>query len=117
MQTAVEVIRVDSKTHNMKTNVLLKHEAFRDKWVEESGNRRIKTLSTEQLLRDCEAITDDGIAYAALALFGKRESLGKYLPQAEIIKWAEVCLFASIGIALSWRARESSPMGFRWITF
>lgn len=60
-------------------------ETFRDKWVEKSGNRRIKTLSTEQLLRDCEAITDDGITYAALALFGKRESLGKYLPQAEII--------------------------------
>ena len=60
-------------------------EAFRDKWVEKSGNQRIKTLSTEQLLRDCEAITDDGITYAALALFGKRESLGKYLPQAEII--------------------------------
>lgn len=43
------------------------------------------SLSTEQLLRDCEAITDDGITYAALVLFGKRESLGKYLPQAEII--------------------------------
>ena len=60
-------------------------ELFRDKWVEKSGNRRIKTLSIEQLLRDCEAITDDGVTYAALALFGKRESLGKYLPQAEII--------------------------------
>ena len=60
-------------------------ELFRDKWVEKSGNRRIKTLSIEQLLRDCEAITDDGVTYAALALFGKRESLGKHLPQAEII--------------------------------
>lgn len=60
-------------------------ESFRDKWVEKSGNRRIKTLSIEQLLRDCEAITEEGITYAALALFGKRESLGKYLPQAEII--------------------------------
>ena len=43
------------------------------------------SLSTEQLLRDCEAITDEGITYAALTLFGKKESLGKYLPQAEII--------------------------------
>lgn len=60
-------------------------EVFRDRWVEKSGNQRLKSLSTEQLLRDCEAITDDGITYAALALFGKRESLGKYLPQAEII--------------------------------
>lgn len=60
-------------------------EVFRQKWIEKSGNRRIKSLSSDQLLRDCEAITDEGITYAALALFGKRESLGKYLPQAEII--------------------------------
>ena len=60
-------------------------EAFREKWMEKSGNRRIQSLSREQLLRDCEAITDDGITYAALVLFGKRESLGKHLPQAEII--------------------------------
>lgn len=60
-------------------------EAFRDRWVEKSGNRRLLSLSTAQLLHDCEAITADGVTYAALALFGKRESLGKYLPQAEII--------------------------------
>lgn len=60
-------------------------EAFRTKWMEKDGRKRIKNLTTEQLLRDCEAVTDDGITYAALALFGKRASLGKYLPQAEII--------------------------------
>ena len=60
-------------------------EEFRGKWVKKSGNRRLLSLSKEQLLRDCEAITEDGVTYAALALFGKRESLGKYLPQAEII--------------------------------
>ena len=60
-------------------------EAFREKWVEKSGNRRILSLSKEQLLQDCEAITDDGVTYAALILFGKKQSLGKYLPQAELI--------------------------------
>ena len=60
-------------------------EAFRDRWVTKSGNQRLTSLSAEQLLHDCEAITDDGITYAALVLFGKRESLGKYLPQAEIV--------------------------------
>lgn len=60
-------------------------ETFRDRWVTKSGNQRLASLSAEQLLRDCEAITDDGITYAALVLFGKRESLGKYLPQAEIV--------------------------------
>jgi len=60
-------------------------EEFRNKWIEKSGNKRLASLSVQQLLRDCEAITDDGIIYAALILFGKHESLGKFLPQAEII--------------------------------
>jgi ATP-dependent DNA helicase RecG len=60
-------------------------EAFRAKWIEKRGNKRIKNLTTAQLLRDCEAVTKDGITYAALVLFGKRASLGKYLPQSEII--------------------------------
>lgn len=60
-------------------------EEFRNKWIEKSGNKRLASLSIEQLLRDCEAITDEGVTYAALILFGKRDSLGKHLPQAEII--------------------------------
>ncbi len=60
-------------------------EAFRDKWVEKTGNKRLSNLSKEQLLRDCEAITEEGITYAALILFGKKEALGKYLPQSEIV--------------------------------
>jgi len=60
-------------------------ETFRKTWVENSGNKRIANLSVEQLLRDCDAITDVGLTYAALILFGKRAALIKYLPQAEII--------------------------------
>ena len=60
-------------------------EAFREKWIEKSGNKRLSSLSDEQLLHDSEAITDEGVTYAALILFGKKEALGKYLPQSEII--------------------------------
>ncbi len=60
-------------------------ETFREKWIEKSGNKRLSGLSVEQLLHDCGAITDEGVAYAALILFGKKESLGKYLPQSEIV--------------------------------
>ena len=49
-------------------------EVFRDMWFRKSQNVNIKTLSTEQLLRDCEAVTDDGVTYAALVLFGKQSS-------------------------------------------
>ncbi len=60
-------------------------DAFREKWIGKSGNKRYANMSAEQLLHDCEAITDEGITYAALILFGKREALGRLLPQAEII--------------------------------
>ncbi|MCD8083754.1 MAG: putative DNA binding domain-containing protein [Clostridiales bacterium] len=58
---------------------------FRTKWIEKSGNKKLGTLTKEQLLHDCGAITDEGITYAALILFGTNISLRKYLPQAEII--------------------------------
>jgi len=45
----------------------------------------LRRLSAEQLLRDCEAISDEGVTYAALILFGKHGSLGKYLAQNEIV--------------------------------
>lgn len=60
-------------------------EAFRAKWIEKSGNRRLSSVPYEQLLHDCEAITDEGVTYAALILFGTKEALGKHLPQSEII--------------------------------
>ena len=60
-------------------------DVFRSKWAEKSGNVRIKNLSTNQLLMDCEAIIDNGITYAALILFGTHNALGRFLPQTEII--------------------------------
>lgn len=82
-------------------------EAFRLKWMEKSGNRRLKSVSVQQLLHDCEAITDEGVTYAALALFGKKESLGKYLPQAEII-----FEYRSSDVSGPANQREEFRMGF-----
>ena len=60
-------------------------ERFRKKWIKKSGLDRLNALSIEQLLKDCEAITDEGITYAALILFGKKSSLSKFLGQSEIV--------------------------------
>lgn len=60
-------------------------DAFRAKWIEKSGNKRLTNVSHEQLLHDCEAITEEGVTFAALILFGKKEALGKYIPQSEIV--------------------------------
>ena len=58
---------------------------FRKTWKENSGNRRIANLPAEQLLQDCGALTDEGVTYAAIILFGKRTALIKHRPQAEIV--------------------------------
>lgn len=60
-------------------------EAFRRQWAKKSGNDRLSSLSAKQLLQDCSAITEDGVTYAALILFGTQKALEKYLPQSEII--------------------------------
>ncbi|MCL2306622.1 MAG: hypothetical protein FWC43_14885 [Planctomycetaceae bacterium] len=60
-------------------------EEFRKRWVNKSKNNSFQTLSQEQLLKDCEAVTRDGITYSALILFGTREALGRLLGQSEVI--------------------------------
>ena len=58
---------------------------FQNMWADNSGNNRIRSTSTEQLMVDCGAVKNNGVTYAALILFGKSASLMKYLPQSEII--------------------------------
>lgn len=53
-------------------------EAFRAKWIEKSGNKKLATRSKEQILIDCGAMTDAGVTYAALILFGKSEELVRF---------------------------------------
>lgn len=82
-------------------------ENFRDKWIEKSGNQQIATLSQKQLLLDCGAITDSGVTYAALILFGKSTAVHRFLPQSEII--FEYRASESSGPA---NQREEFRMGF-----
>ena len=60
-------------------------EDFRSRWFRKTGLDRLTSFTQEQLLRDCEAITDEGVTYAALVLFGKHASLGRFLAQSETV--------------------------------
>lgn len=60
-------------------------ETFRKMWIRKSGNNSLQHLSVDQLLADAELCVDGGITYAALILFGTRTTLGRYLPQSEIV--------------------------------
>ena len=58
---------------------------FRLKWRDHTRNNHLASLSDEQLLRDCGAITDEGVTYAAIILFGNRKILQSQLPHAEVV--------------------------------
>jgi ATP-dependent DNA helicase RecG len=58
---------------------------FKDKWIKKSKNNALKILSPPQLLKDSELADERGLTYSALILFGKKESLTRYLPNAEIV--------------------------------
>ena len=60
-------------------------ETFRKRWQRKSRNSRIRSLSRSQLLRDADLLSDAGLTYAALILFGKRDAIRQFLAQAEVV--------------------------------
>lgn len=60
-------------------------EDFRRRWITKSRNEALSQLAPEQLLRDAELQTDQGVTYAALILLGTKAALRKRLPQAEVV--------------------------------
>ena len=60
-------------------------DILRRLWYKKTNNENIEKLSDIQLLEDSELIIDGCITYAALILLGTKKSLGKYLPQSEVI--------------------------------
>jgi len=60
-------------------------EDFRNRWIKKSKNEKMRASSFKQLLSDAELFAGEGVTYAALILFGKREALGRLLAQAEVI--------------------------------
>ena len=60
-------------------------EDFRKRWIIKSENKALEGLSPEQLLQDIEAVSDGGVTYAALILFGTRQALRRHLARSEVV--------------------------------
>jgi len=58
---------------------------FRGRWARKARNPRIESWTVEETLANAELIEDGKLLYAALILFGTRASLGRHLPQAEVV--------------------------------
>lgn len=63
-------------------------EVLKRKYASHQGNELFLTQPNEQILRDLDLITPEGITYAALILLGRREALRRFLPQANVrLEW------------------------------
>lgn len=60
-------------------------EVFRRRWMDKSSHPGLANLSQMQILHDCEVVTEKGITFAALVMFGTRPALGRLLGQSEVI--------------------------------
>ncbi len=72
---------------------------FRQKWSQKSGREAYLKFPSEKLLQAIGILTDLGINYAGLVLFGKKEKLDQLLPTSEII--------------FEWRTAKKIPHDFR----
>ncbi|MDD2772539.1 MAG: putative DNA binding domain-containing protein [Elusimicrobiales bacterium] len=72
---------------------------FRRKWAQKANRSEYLQFSTEKLLRAICIMSDSGINYGGLVLFGKKEKLDQLLPTSEII--------------FEWRGIKKIPHDFR----
>lgn len=57
---------------------------LKEKYALKQNNPAFKELPTEQLLKDLDLLTNEGLTNAALILLGKEEALKKCLPNAQV---------------------------------
>ncbi|MDX1829300.1 MAG: ATP-binding protein [Lutibacter sp.] len=57
---------------------------LKEKYALKQNNPDFKELPTEQLLKDLDLLTNEGLTNAALILLAKEEALKKYLPNAQV---------------------------------
>lgn len=59
-------------------------EYYKKQYSTKSKNQSFLTLSSDQVLSDLDLLKDNKLTYAALILFGKKESIKENLPQSSI---------------------------------
>ena len=63
---------------------------FKQLWVRKSKRDDYFNFSNEKMVRAVNLLSDDGLNYASLVLFGKKEKIDKLIPGSEIIfEWRQ----------------------------
>jgi ATP-dependent DNA helicase RecG len=77
---------------------------FRTRWAQKSRRGDYLSFSPEKLLRKAGLLTDSGLTYASLILFGKKEKLDMLLPCSEIIfEWRQTPNKTAHDFRIPWR--------------
>lgn len=77
---------------------------FRKKWAEKSKRIDFLEFPYDKMLRSIGLLSDQGINYAGLILFGKKEKLDSVLPCSEIIfEWRQDPAKTSYDFRQNWR--------------
>jgi ATP-dependent DNA helicase RecG len=65
-------------------------ENFKGRWADKARREDYLSFASEKTLRSIGLLTDNGLNYASLILFGKKEKIDEFLPGSEIIfEWRQ----------------------------
>lgn len=77
---------------------------FKERWIQKSKRVEYRQFSTDKLLRAIGCLSDKGLNYAALILFGKKEKIDEILPCSEIIfEWRHEQTKTPHDFRINWR--------------
>ncbi len=77
---------------------------FCQRWVQKSKREEYNKFSIEKLMRAIGCLSDKGLNYASLILFGQKRSLDEFLPGSEIIfEWRHDQAKTAHDFRVSWR--------------
>ena len=93
----VEGLRLDDLDEEAITN-------FKRRWADKAKRDEYRSFSSDKTLRAIGLLTDKGLNYAALILFGKKEKLDELLPGCEIIfEWRQDAKKTAHDFRKNWR--------------
>jgi ATP-dependent DNA helicase RecG len=79
-------------------------ETFKVRWIQKAGRQDYRDFTVEKMLRNIGIMSDDGINYAGLILFAKKEKIDRYLPGSEIIfEWRQAASKIAHDFRINWR--------------
>lgn len=77
---------------------------FRKRWAQKARREDYLTFSDEKMLRAIGILTDKGLNYGCLILFGKKEKIDELIPCSEIVfEWRQDAKKISHDFRINWR--------------